>query len=111
MSNNIIKIAIVIPVFNRVETTLNCLRQLQEIDKNGAEFNFIIVDDGSTDGTADAVKTHFPDSIVLMGDGNLWWTGAINMGAEYALKSDFDYVLCLNDDLEFDDKFLTELLT
>lgn len=104
------QVAIVIPVFNRKQITLNCLRQLNEIIPESASFKVVIVDDGSTDGTGEAVKESFPDAVVLAGDGNLWWTGAINVGVQYALDSGFDYVLCLNDDLELDTQFYQQLM-
>jgi len=110
MSEKPLKIAIIIPVFNRKNITLNCLKQLQAVATEGAELTVVVVDDGSTDGTNAAIKSDFPETVVLTGDGNLWWSGAINMGVEYALKSDFDFVLCINDDIEFDDAFIVELL-
>ena len=103
------KIAIIIPVFNRKETTLNCLRQLESIDYCDNEFDIVIVNDGSTDGTVDAINKAFPAVTVLNGDGDLWWTGAINKGIEYAVSTDYAGVLLLNDDLELNDDFICEL--
>ena len=103
------KVAIIIPVFNRKEKTLNCLGQLNRINHSGFEISIVIVDDGSTDGTGAAVKDQYPDTVVLEGDGDLWWTGAINMGIEYALCNSFDGVLLLNDDLILSPDFIEEL--
>lgn len=104
------KLAVIIPVYNRRETTLNCLSQLKDkVVTNGANIQIIVVDDGSTDGTYDAVKESYPEAIVLRGNGNLWWTGGVNVGVQYALDLDFDSVLILNDDLELDENFLVEI--
>ncbi len=108
--NSVMKIAIVIPVFNRKETTLNCLKQLESVDFCGNEIDVVVVDDGSTDGTEVAISEIFPVVTVLHGDGDLWWTGAINKGIEYAMASDFDGVLLLNDDLDLNNDFICELL-
>lgn len=98
MSTTKDKIYIVIPVHNRLPLTRQCLTSLQ--NQNIRQFQIIVVDDGSTDGTAEMIGSEFPDVVLLRGDGNLWWTGAINKGVEYALSNagDGDYVLTLNDD-------------
>ena len=44
------------------------------------DIHLLLVDDGSTDGTADMVRSKFPASTILTGDGNLWWGGALHMG-------------------------------
>lgn len=105
------KIAVVVPAHNRRETTLNYLRQMREIHVDDVSLDLVIVDDGSTDDTAQAVQERYPDVIVLQGDGNLWWTGAVNKGVQYALEKGHDSVLIMNDDLELDRDFLRHLLS
>jgi GT2 family glycosyltransferase len=85
----------VIPVHNRVGQTLRCLESLAA---GSVPATAVVVDDGSTDGTAEAVARHHPDAVVLRGDGNLWWAGATNRGVEHALAHGADYVLTLNND-------------
>jgi GT2 family glycosyltransferase len=88
---------IIIPVHNRKAITLKCLdilRQNGDIDK----YYIVVVDDGSTDGTSEAIKSLYSDVIILAGDGNLWWTGAIKKGMDYAYKHGADYFIWLNDD-------------
>lgn len=104
------RVAVIVPVHNRRETTLGFLRQMEEIDRAGASLEIIIVDDGSTDGTAEAIGRDYPGVIILQGSGNLWWTGAINTGVRYALSHEFDYFLITNDDLELAPDFLAGLL-
>lgn len=104
------KVAIVAAVRNRREITLQCLRSLDRIDKNGLDIERIIVDDGSTDGTADAVRSAFPDVHAIGGSGDLWCSGAVNLGVEHALKSGADYILVINDDTVFDANFLRRLV-
>jgi GT2 family glycosyltransferase len=70
----------------------------------------VVVDDGSTDGTAETLAAEFPEVAVLPGDGALWWSGAINRGARYALEQGADYVLFLNNDVLLHPEFLEELL-
>ena len=87
---------LVIPCYNRKAFTRNCLKALSE--QTYKDFKVIVVDDGSTDGTSDMIKEEFPETIILYGDGNLFWTKATNMGIRYALEHGATYVMCLNDD-------------
>lgn len=104
------KVAIVTPVHNRRELTLQCLRSLARIDRTNLDLRIIVVDDGSTDGTADAVRANFPAVEIIQGDGNLWYSGGMNAGIEHALKQEVDYVWCVNDDSIFDEKCLIKLI-
>jgi GT2 family glycosyltransferase len=70
-----------------------------------------VIDDGSTDGTAEAIQTSFPQVEILTGDGNLWWTGAIEMGMRYAYEKNATHIFWLNDDTLPESGTLTQLLT
>lgn len=104
------RFAVIVPVHNRKNITLNYLRQMLEIDPVDAQLDIVIVDDGSTDGTAPAIRDLYPNIVILQGDGSLWWTGAINMGVRYAMNAHYDYVLVMNDDLELAKDFLVRLM-
>jgi GT2 family glycosyltransferase len=87
---------IIIPVHNRKHFTKQCLISLRS--QTVGSFKIIVIDDGSTDGTSDMLEQEFPDVILLNGNGNLWWTKAINMGITYALDRGAEYIMTLNDD-------------
>jgi len=97
-----VRVAIVTPVHNRKDLTLQCLRSIQRLDTTGLEVSTVIVDDGSTDGTAEAIRGKFPAVEIVEGDGNLWFTEGTNVGVRHALKNDPDFVLLINDDQVFD---------
>jgi GT2 family glycosyltransferase len=98
-----------IPVHNRLHLTLACLESLSQ--QGYDNFAVIVCDDGSTDGTASVIKQRHPETTLLHGDGNLWWTGATNCCVEYVLKhaADCDAVVTLNNDLEVQPDYLQKL--
>jgi len=111
MDEFLIKVALVTPVFNRCETTLQALRSLRRIDSTGLTVKIFIVDDGSTDGTADAINTQFPEVELISGDGSLHYAAGTNRGIERALEWNADYVVTMNDDAIFHENFLQSLVT
>ncbi|MFH1457239.1 MAG: glycosyltransferase family 2 protein [Patescibacteria group bacterium] len=99
-------IFILIPVHNRIQATLECLKCIN--NQTYKNFNIIIIDDGSTDNTKSIIKEKYPDVTILKGDGNLWWTGAMYKGVKYILeraKND-DFILSINNDVIFDKNYL-----
>ena len=103
------KIATILTVFNRREKTLSCLRHLYEAleaynqtAKEGIALSVFLTDDGCTDGTAEAVRSGFPDKDIriLQGTGNLFWAGGMRLAWQTAIDSGtaWDYYLLLNDD-------------
>jgi GT2 family glycosyltransferase len=104
------RIYIVIPVHNRWDATEECLDSIDcQTYKN---FQVVLVDDGSTDGTSSYVKMKYPEVVLLKGDGNLWWTGATNLGVCNSLQCarDNDYVLTLNNDTVLPATYLSTMI-
>ena len=89
-------IAIVVPLFNRLVLTQRFVQLFREVW--GQYHRLVFVDDGSTDGTSEWLASNCPDAVVLHGNGNLWWTGATNVGVAYALDNAFDFVFTINND-------------
>ncbi|MGB3300178.1 MAG: glycosyltransferase family 2 protein, partial [Phormidesmis sp.] len=69
-----------------------------------------LVDDGSTDGTADAVKEKFPAVHVLSSEGNLFWNRSMNWAFSEALQQGYQYYLWLNDDTLLRSDALSQLV-
>lgn len=88
---------IIIPVHNRKAFTLGCLKNLKT---NGdlQKYQVIVIDDGSSDRTSEEITADYPEVIILRGNGNLWWTGAIALGMTYAYEKAANYFIWLNDD-------------
>ena len=100
-------IAVLLTCFNRREVTLASLRRLFENAREAADtVDVYLTDDGSSDGTAQAVAEQFPQVTILHGDGSLFWGGGTNLAwraaAEESEKS-YDYFVWLNDDSQLYD--------
>lgn len=106
MSEKKIKIEMVVPVHNRRELTLQCFRSVEKLNRDGIDLHIVMVDDGSTDGTSEAVGKYFPEVQIVPGDGNLWYTEGTNVGIRAALKHKPDYIMLMNDDQVFDSECL-----
>lgn len=105
-----IRVELVTPVHNRREITLQCLRSLSRVDRSGLDLHINVVDDGSTDSTAEAIREQFPEVNLIEGDGNLWYTAGTNLGIKAALQNDPDYILCFNDDSIFEEHAIRRLV-
>lgn len=107
---NAVSVFVIIPVHNRLDFTRACLASLRE--QSFRDFTIVVVDDGSTDGTHVALATEFPEATLLWGDGDLWWTGAMNQGLCWVMSraGQHDHVLALNNDTALPPDHLETLL-
>ena len=97
---------------NRRDTTLECLRSLAA--QTGVEWSpedVVLVDDGSTDGTADAAQGEFPGIIISRQEsGDLYWAGGMAVGAQIAIANGADSLWMVNNDVEFDTDALARMI-
>lgn len=101
-------VSIVILNWNQREDTLACLASLQEITYGN--YDVILVDNGSTDGSQDAIAALFKDVTILAQTSNLGGSGGRNVGILHALKGQTDYILFLDNDTAARPDFLDRLV-
>src|SRR3989338_3853888 len=100
-----VKLSVVVLNWNGKQYLNNCLGSLSK--QNYKDFEVILVDNGSTDGSVDYVRKNFPKARVIENKKNLGFTIGNNIGIE---KSKGRYVFILNNDTKLDKSCLKELV-
>lgn len=104
-------VTVIFTCFNRKEKTIKCVKSLIEGNKN-VDISFIIIDDNSTDGTIEALKSLNNNIFIINGNGNLFWSGGMRVGIDKYIKDEkkSDYVLLVNDDVEFNENIIEKMI-
>ena len=99
---------IITAVHNRYRITENFVNRLKS--QSYEDYKLILVDDGCTDGTSEMVLSKMPDAVILRGNGNLWWGGAMHLAYKWIKLNakDEDFVLIMNDDTRFENDFISK---
>ena len=87
---------IVVLSWNGREDTLACLRSLQRIERT--DVSVVCVDNGSSDGSVEAVREQFPEVELIENGRNLGYAGGNNVGIRRALEAGAGWVVLLNND-------------
>ena len=87
-------VSIIIVNYNTKELTYNCLHSVFE-QTHSIEFEIIVSDNGSTDGSIEMIKTEFPQVILIENNANIGFGAANNRGADIAKGK---YLFLLNSD-------------
>lgn len=98
------KTTVIIPNYNGIDYLKDCLLSLGESDHDG--FETIVVDNGSTDGSADYVRKDHPEVRLIALDENTGFAAAVNRGIEAATTQ---YVLLLNNDTKVASDFVRRM--
>jgi N-acetylglucosaminyl-diphospho-decaprenol L-rhamnosyltransferase len=91
------RLSLVVPTRDTRALTLRCLETVAPLTAQGAEL--VVVDDGSRDGTAEAVRARFPGAVVLVNAQTRGFGGSANRGLAAAQG---EVLLLLNSDTEVD---------
>jgi GT2 family glycosyltransferase len=91
-------IAVLMTCHNRKAKTTACLDRLFRQSLPSTALKVYLVDDGCTDGTADAIREKYPAVSVIPGDGSLFWCPGMRLAWKHAAQSDPEYYFWLNDD-------------
>ncbi|PIR44396.1 hypothetical protein COV23_00030 [Candidatus Wolfebacteria bacterium CG10_big_fil_rev_8_21_14_0_10_31_9] len=103
-------IYILTAIHNRIEDTkefLDCFK-----NQTHKDFKIFLVDDGSIDGSSEYISKNYPEITIFKGDGNLWWTGSVNLAIKEVIPQfkSRDFVLIINSDVTFEKDYLENLI-
>ena len=101
------KYLIIIPAFNEEMNISNVLKMVKQ-GTSSLTVDVIVIDDGSTDKTAELVLQEQVKIIRL--STNLGYGGAVQTGFKFAAKKDYDYVILFDADGQHDALYIKELI-
>jgi len=94
--------------WNRRDDTLECLRSLEH--QTYANLRLLVVDNGSTDGSADAITKELPGTEMLLLSENRGFAGGANAGIRGALARGADLICLVNNDTVADPAMVSHLV-
>lgn len=100
-----IKTSVIIPTWNGKDLLKTCLQSLKR--QTYKDFEVIVVDNGSNDGTVEMIKKVYPKSRIFSFDHNKGFAPAVNEGLRNAQG---EYLVLLNNDTKMDKKCLEHLM-
>lgn len=81
------------------------------LENDYPNFDVVVIDNGSTDGTKEYVQEHFPKVSVIRLEKNRGYSRGFNYGLRHVIKEyNLDYVLLTNDDVKVDRKAISEMV-
>lgn len=105
------KILVIIPTYNESENILRIIPEVLKYSDEKNEFNILVVDDNSPDGTAEMVsKMNHPGVNVLKREKKLGLGTAYVAGFKYAIKNNYDFVFEMDADFSHDPKYIPSFI-
>jgi GT2 family glycosyltransferase len=99
------KLSIIIPNFNGKLFLKTCLDSIEK--QNYSFYEIIIVDNASSDGSAEYIKENYPEIILIQNKKNLGFAAAVNQGIKISTS---EYMFLLNNDVELEPDCISSLL-
>src|SRR4030042_6831371 len=100
-------LSIIVLSYNTKDLLRLCLSSIRKAKTPNINIQLIVVDNASSDGSVELVKKEFPWVELIESKKNLGYSAGNNLGIS---KSDGEYILFLNSDVEIEKNSLTEIL-
>jgi GT2 family glycosyltransferase len=102
------RVTAVVLNWNSYDDTNNCIDSL--LEQSYENLHVVVVDNGSTDGSAKQIGSEFPSIDLVRTGENLGFGGGMNTGIDRALESRSEYVWIVNNDTLYPDKDILKTL-
>jgi GT2 family glycosyltransferase len=76
--------ALIVPMHDSLRQLERCVEALSWAP--GAGLSVVVVDAGSSDGSADWLAVNAPDFVLITGDAAMWWTESVELGCRSAIR-------------------------
>lgn len=107
MTPILIRVAVILTCHDRRQKSTRSVGTVLSSVPPGWSLRVFAVDDGSTDGTAEALARLGDRVEVIAGSGDLYWSGGMRLASRHAERWAPDFVMWLNDDVDLAPDFLT----
>lgn len=102
------RIGIFICNYNGKVYAMDCIKSLHKQTKQ--KFDLYVVDNASTDGSVETLKSEFGDSVhFLLNEENLGGTGGFERGLQEGLKCGYEYIVLLDNDIVLKEDMLERM--
>jgi len=92
------KVAVIIVNYNGLKYLPDLFGSLFKFPPESVSQEILVIDNNSTDNSISWLKEHYPEVKILQQSENLGFAQANNLGMQYAIDQNFDYVFLLNQD-------------
>ena len=103
------KIIIIIASYNVQEYWSDLMGLLSKERYDDFDLEILVVDNNSSDASVEYIESRYPDIKIIKNKENTGFVGANNIGYEYALQNNADYIYLLNQDTVITPGFLQPL--
>ncbi len=107
MTSNMNRVAVVIPNWNGEDLLSKCIDSL--LSQQSLSHVIIVVENGSIDSSLDILESYGNSITVLKQPKNLGFAGGVNVGIQYAIDNNFEYIALFNNDAVADSLWIKKL--
>src|SRR3989442_382725 len=94
--------------YNSYDNTIVTIERFRKQDYRN--MHLMLLDNGSSDGSADRIQVLFPELDLVRTGKNLGYTGGNNFALEYGIRHGYDEVVIANEDIEVDEHAISNLV-